>query len=228
MHANNEIGNLLPINDVSRLCSKYKVLFHSDMVQTIGKFDINLNNIEVDFVSSSAHKYHGPKGIGFLYINGKNKIKPLIYGGGQERNMRAGTENIYGIAGMAKALEIATTNMVDIQTHIKKLKLYAVSQLKANIKHIQFNGESENNGLYTIINFSVPKTNNSEMLLYNLDIEGVAISSGSACSSGSNSASHVLKAINISNEFTSLRISFCKYSTFDEIDVFINLLKRLL
>jgi len=228
MHANNEIGNLLPINDVSELCAKNNALFHSDMVQTIGKYDINLKDINVDFVSSSAHKFHGPKGVGFLYINGKNKIQPLIYGGGQERNMRAGTENIHGIVGMAKALEITANNRDDIQNHIQKIKIYAVSQLKANFDNIKFNGESENKGLYTIINISFPKTSKSEMLLYNLDIEGFAVSGGSACSSGSITVSHVLDALNIDTNKPTLRLSFSKFNTFDEVDHFINVLKKLL
>jgi cysteine desulfurase len=228
MHANNEIGNLLPIKDVSGLCQENKALFHSDMVQTIGKFDINLNNINADFVSSSAHKFHGPKGVGFLYINGKNKIDPLIYGGGQERNMRAGTENIYGIAGMAKAMEIAATNMEQIQSHILNLKSSVVKKLKENFEGIQFNGESENKGLYTIINISIPKTDKSEMLIYNLDIEGIAVSGGSACTSGSSVVSHVLKALNKNPNTTTIRLSFSKYNTFEEADHFIDVMKKLI
>jgi cysteine desulfurase len=228
MHANNEIGNLLPIKDVSELCAEYKVLFHSDMVQTIGKYDINLNNIKIDFISSSAHKFHGPKGIGFLYINGKNKIEPLIYGGGQERNMRAGTENIYGIVGMAKAIEIASANLNQIQNHVISLKSYAVKQLKETVKDIHFNGESENKGLYTIINFSIPRTEKSEMLLYNLDIEGIAVSGGSACTSGSNNVSHVINALNINTDKPTIRLSFSKYNTFEEVDYFLNTLQKLI
>jgi len=226
MHANNEIGNLLPIKDVSELCAEHKVLFHSDMVQTVGKYDINLSNIEVDFISSSAHKFHGPKGIGFLYINGKNKIEPLLYGGGQERNMRAGTENIYGIAGLAKAMEIAAIDMEHIQSHIMNLKSYAVSKIKENFENVQFNGESENKGLYTLINFSLPKTEKSEMLLYNLDIEGIAVSGGSACTSGSAEVSHVLKALNIDTGKPTIRLSFSKYNSVEEIDYFIKVLKN--
>ncbi len=228
MHANNEIGNLLPIKDVSELCAEHNVLFHSDMVQTIGKYDINLNNIKVDFVSSSAHKFHGPKGVGFLYINGKNKIEPLIYGGGQERNMRAGTENLYGIVGMAKAMEIAAMNMEHNQNHIMGLKSYAIAQLKENVENIQFNGDSENKGLYTIINCSLPKTEKSEMLLYNLDIEGIAVSGGSACASGSTNVSHVINALNVNKDKPTIRLSFSKYNTFEEADFFINMLKKLL
>jgi cysteine desulfurase len=228
MHANNEIGNLLPLKDVSEFCSKNNVLFHSDMVQTIGKYDVDLKKINVDFVSSSAHKFHGPKGVGFLYINGKNKIKPLLYGGGQERNMRSGTENIHGIAGMAKALEIASAGMQEIQKHVMELKAYTIAKLKENFKDIRFNGDSENRGLYTIINLSVPVSEKSEMLLFNLDIEGIAVSGGSACASGSTVNSHVLKAINKDNTRPALRISFSKYNTILEVDHFVDTLKKLL
>lgn len=228
MHANNEIGNLLPIKDVSDLCISHQVLFHSDMVQTMGKYNINLNNIKVDFVSSSAHKFHGPKGVGFLYINGKNRIEPLIYGGGQERNMRAGTENIYGIIGMAKAMEIASTNMDQIQSHIMNIKSYMVKQLIENVEGIQFNGESENKGLYTIINFSLPKSDKSEMLIYNLDIEGIAVSGGSACTSGTTVGSHVLKAMNIDQSQPAIRLSFSKYNSIKEVDHFINIMKNII
>ncbi len=228
MHANNEIGNLLPIKDVSDLCVSHQVLFHSDMVQTMGKFNIGLNNIKTDFVSSSAHKFHGPKGIGFLYINGKNRIEPLLYGGGQERNMRAGTENIYGIIGMAKALEIASSNMEQIQNHIMNLKSYMLKQLSDNVEGIQFNGESESKGLYTIINFSLPKTDKSEMLIYNLDIEGIAVSGGSACTSGSTVGSHVLSAMNVDQSRPAIRLSFSKYNTIKEVDHFINILKNII
>ena len=228
MHANNEIGNLLPLKDVSELCVKYNALFLCDTVQTIGKFNIDLKKIHIDFAVSSAHKYHGPKGVGFLYVNGKNKIMPLITGGTQERNQRAGTENIYGIAGMTKALGIAISECKENIAYISELRAYFISQLEENIPDISFNGNAKSGGLHTIINVLFPFNEKSEMLLFNLDIAGLIVSGGSACSSGVNNPSHVLDALNITSERTSIRFSFSKFTTKEQLNKAINILKNLM
>lgn len=228
MHANNEIGNLLPMKDVSDLCSKYNTIFHSDMVQTMGKYQNNLKSFKIQFASCSAHKFHGPKGVGFLYINNDIKINPLMYGGAQERNMRAGTENIYGIVGMAKAFEIAHRYIEQDQQYISGLKNYLVEKLKYNFEDITFNGESEKKGLYTILSVSFPKTKKTEMLLQKMDISGVAISGGSACASGAETISHVLSCINDDKETPIIRFSFCKFNTKKEIDICIEKMKKIL
>ena len=228
MHANNEIGNLLPLKDISDLCIRYDALFLCDTVQTMGKFRNHPGETNIHFAACSAHKFHGPKGIGFLYLNGEVKIDPLLYGGGQERTMRSGTENIYGIVGLAKAFEIAHRNMDADINYIKSLKEYMVNSLKSFISDIAFNGESENKGLHTILNVSFPKTDKSEMLLYNLDIEGIAASGGSACTSGSISESHVLKAIGADMNRPAIRFSFSKFNTKEEIDTCINVLKKIM
>ncbi len=158
MHANNEIGNLLPLKKVAELCQKYNAVFHSDTVQTMGHYAIDLSKIPVDFITCSAHKFHGPKGIGFLYINGNIKISPLIFGGAQERNMRGGTENVYGIVGLAKALEIAHRDMNEHQQHIQELKNYMIEQLEKNIPGVQFNGDVKGSSLYTVLSVLLPKT----------------------------------------------------------------------
>ncbi|MBA3898935.1 MAG: cysteine desulfurase, partial [Bacteroidetes bacterium] len=172
MHANNEIGNLLPIKEVAELCVKYNALFLSDTVQTMGHYNFDLQQIPVHFVTCAAHKFHGPKGVGFLYINNSVKINPFIYGGSQERNMRGGTENVYGIVGLAKAMEIACREMEAHHQHILGLKKYMISQLKENISNVEFNGDCEGNCLYTVLNVSFPPNKAGEMLLFNLDISG--------------------------------------------------------
>ena len=226
MHANNEIGTLLPIKKVSEICSKYNAIFHSDTVQSMGHYVYDLKNLNVHFVNCSAHKFHGPKGIGFIYINSNIKIHPFIFGGSQERNMRGGTENIYGIVGLAKALEIACKNLDMDMEYIKGLKSYMIAQLKEAIPRIRFNGDYEN-GLYTVLNVSFPPSEIGEMLLFNLDIEGIAASGGSACSSGSNIGSHVLAGINADPNRSNVRFSFSRYNTKEEIDYTISVLKQL-
>ncbi|MEI6815857.1 MAG: cysteine desulfurase family protein [Bacteroidota bacterium] len=226
MHANNEIGTLLPIKKVSEICSKYNAIFHSDTVQSMGHYVHDLKNLNVHFVNCSAHKFHGPKGIGFIYINSNIKIHPFIFGGSQERNMRGGTENIYGIVGLAKALEIACKNLDMDMEYIKGLKSYMIAQLKEAIPRIRFNGDYEN-GLYTVLNVSFPPSEIGEMLLFNLDIEGIAASGGSACSSGSNIGSHVLAGINADPNRSNVRFSFSRYNTKEEIDYTISILKQL-
>ncbi len=227
MHANNEIGNLLPLEKVGEICKTYNAIFHSDTVQTMGHYSIDLQKINVHFITCAAHKFHGPKGVGFLYINHTLKTNPLIYGGSQERNMRGGTENLYGIIGLAKALEIANRDMEVHQKHIEVIKLYMIDQLKSSISGIEFNGSCNKDCLYTVLNVRFPKTENAEMLLFNLDIAGVCASGGSACTSGSNQGSHVLRGIGSDIERPSIRFSFSKYTTKDEIDYTVSKLKEL-
>ncbi|WP_099365765.1 cysteine desulfurase family protein [Sphingobacterium sp. 1.A.4] len=228
MHANNELGNLTDIKGVSELCEQYDAVFHSDTVQTMGHYKHDLSDLKIDFITGAAHKFHGPKGVGFLYINGKNKIKPLIYGGAQERNMRGGTENVYGIVGLAKALELAYEEMEEHQSHIQGLKDYMKDKLVQEIPGVQFNGETDaDKALYTVLNVSLPCTNMGDMLLFNLDIKGVSASGGSACSSGSDIGSHVLRGICADPKRESVRFSFCKYNTKEEVDFVVGVLKEI-
>lgn len=228
MHANNEIGNILDLGKTGELCRKYNAVFHSDTVQTMAHYRFNLQKTPVDFITCSAHKFHGPKGVGFLYVNSNVKINPLIYGGAQERNMRGGTENIYGIAGLAKAMEIAQANVDEHREYILGLKNYMIEQLEKNIPHVEFNGDAKGKSLYTVLNVCFPKTDIGEMLLFNLDIDGIAASGGSACSSGSQQGSHVLAEVQKDKERPSVRFSFSKYNTKEEIDYVIEKLKKLL
>jgi cysteine desulfurase len=219
MHANNEIGTLTDIERVGDLCEQYNAIFHCDTVQTMGHYPHDTSKLKVHFLVSAAHKFHGPKGVGFLHVNHKIKIKPLIYGGSQERNMRGGTENVYGIVGLAKALEIAYAEMDIHRQHIQDLKTYMIDQLKAAIPGIDFNGETdEDKSLYTVLNVSFPETEMADMLLFNLDIAGISASGGSACSSGTDIGSHVLTGIGASSTRPSVRFSFSKYNTREEID----------
>ncbi|MCS6822618.1 MAG: cysteine desulfurase [Microscillaceae bacterium] len=229
MHANNEIGNIYPIEQISELCKHYKAIFHTDTVQTIGHYKHDLQMLSVDFLVGSAHKFHGPKGVGFLYINAKNKIQPFIHGGSQERNMRGGTENVYGIVGMAKALELAYHTMQSHRVHIETLKRTFMQKLKENIEDVQFNGKSADldQSLYTILNVSFPPSDYGDMLLFNLDIEKISASGGSACSSGSEIGSHVLRAIGTPQERASVRFSFSRFNTLDEINYVIKVLTRI-
>lgn len=230
MHANNEIGSLLPMDRVGEMCKKYNALFHCDTTQTIAHYKLDLQNIPVDMANASAHKFHGPKGIGFMYLCSRIKFHPFIYGGHQERNMRGGTENVYGIVGMAKALEIAHRDMEKDSVYIQGLKNYMIQQLEKNIPDVQFNGDAKGGSLYTILNVSFPHTENAELLVYHLDIDGIAASSGSACTSGSNQPSHVLKEIQTAPEYserTPVRFSFSKHNNKDEIDFCIGKLMEL-
>jgi len=231
MHGNNEIGNLLDMNQVGELCRQYEAIFHSDTVQTMGHFRHNLQELPVDFIVGAAHKFHGPKGVGFLYVNaGRTKIMPFIHGGAQERNMRGGTENIYGIVGLAKALEIAYRDMEQHRRHITGLKRRMIEQLREKLPEVQFNGDSANidGSLYTVLNVSLPPSDISDMLLFNLDIAKISASGGSACSSGSNVGSHVLAALpGIDPDRGYVRFSFGKYNTAEEIDYAVDTLVGL-
>jgi len=227
MHANNEISNLLSLKKVADLCKKYNAYFHSDTVQTMAHYKFDVRELGVDFITCSAHKFHGPKGIGFLYINQDIQLKPMLTGGAQERNMRAGTENIIGIVGLTKAMEVAYRDLEEHQKHIQGLKSYMMQQLEATIPNIKFNGDPKGDALYTVLNVQFPNSDMDEMLLYNFDIEGIAVSGGSACSSGSNVGSYVLKNIGVDMTKPSLRFSFSKYNTKEEIDYTIKLIKEL-
>jgi cysteine desulfurase len=220
MHANNEIGNIIDIKSIGEMVKSYKGFFHSDTVQTMGHYKHDLQNLDINFLVGSAHKFHGPKGIGFLYVNHEKTIQPFIHGGAQERNMRGGTENVYGIIGLAKALEIAYSDMANHETHVKALKSRAISNLKESITDVDFNGMSEDmdNSLYTVLNICIPPSDNNDMLLFNLDINGVSVSGGSACSSGSEVGSHVITALKKDPERGAVRFSFSRMNTIEEID----------
>ena len=228
MHANNEIGNILDIFEVGELCKLYNAIFHSDTVQTVGHFPFDLRNTPVHFVTGAAHKFHGPKGVGILYINENVRIKPFIHGGGQERNMRAGTENVYGIVGFGKALEMATNQHEEDSAYIGTIKYYMHEQLKIHIPGVGFNGDVLGNSLYTVLSASFPKTEKSEMILFNLDINSICASGGSACTSGADQGSHVIRAINNNPNQVTVRFSFSKHNTKEEVDIVVEKLKELL
>ncbi len=227
MHGNNEIGNLLDLEKVSELCQKYQALFHSDTVQTMGHYKFDFQKLNIDFAVGSAHKFNGPKGIGFLYFNKRNKIRPLITGGAQEREMRAGTENVYGIVGLAKALEISYRDLEKKQKHISAIKQYFIQKLKENFSELKLNGDAEDRSLYTVLSVAFPPSVANEMLLFNFDLQGIAISGGSACTSGSNTGSHVIRAIGKDLDHAPVRFSFGKYNTIEEVDFAINYMKSL-
>jgi len=228
MHANNEIGNMIDIHAVGDICKKYSAIFHSDTVQTVGHFPFDLRNTPVHFITGAGHKFHGPKGVGLLYINENVKIKPFVHGGSQERNMRAGTENLYGIVGFAKALELATANYATDSAYIKDLKVYMMEQLQAKIAGVYFNGDVLGNSLYAVLSASFPKSEKSEMLLFNLDIHGICASGGSACTSGADLGSHVIRAINNNPNQVTVRFSFSKHNTKAEIDKVVEALKDMI
>ena len=225
MHANNEIGVLLKINAVGELCKQYNAIFHSDCVQTVGHYQINLSEIPVHFISAASHKFHGPKGVGILYVSDEVNIKPFIFGGGQERNMRAGTENVYGIVGFAKALEIAMRDYEKETAYIRELKAYMKERLVANIPGVGFNDIPDS--LYTVLSVCFPKTEKSDFLLMSLDMANICVSGGSACSSGADAGSHVMKALQRINDCTTIRFSFSKYNTKAEVDSVVEKLKGL-
>jgi cysteine desulfurase len=230
MHANNEVGNLLDIEKTGALCEKYNAIFHCDMVQTIGHYPVNLHSLPVHFASAAGHKFHGPKGVGILYINEHVRINPLLAGGSQERNMRAGTENLYGIVGFAKALEMATERFDNDSDYIGGLKSYMREQILSRFPAAICNGDSAGRSLYTVLNVSFPKSDKSEMLLFNLDIAGICVSGGSACSSGASSVSHVIRALynGKSETMVPIRFSFSRHNTREEVDAVVSQLATLL
>ena len=229
MHANNEIGNLTDIKKVGEICQEHRSVFHSDTVQAVGHYQHDLQKTLAHCIVGSAHKFHGPKGVGFLYIKADHKIAPYIHGGSQERNMRGGTENVVGIVGLSNALELAYTHMHEHQVHIQGLKSHMIERLKLAIAGIEFNGicEQADQSLYTVLNVSFPPTDDNEMLLFNLDINGISASGGSACSSGSSVGSHVLTALGTDPSRGSVRFSFSKFNTKEEIDYTVDKLAEL-
>lgn len=228
MHANNEIGNILDIEVVGELCKKYNAIFHSDCVQTVGHYPLDLRKIGVHFISGAGHKFHGPKGCGILYVNDNIHVKPFIFGGGQERNMRSGTENLYGIVGFAKALELAMENYERDSAYIRSLKSRMIEGLRENIPGVEFNGDQEGRCLYTVLSAAFPKTEKSEMILFNLDINNICVSGGSACSSGADVGSHVIRAINNNPNLVTVRFSFSRHNTNEEVDAVIKKVKELI
>jgi cysteine desulfurase len=230
MHANNEVGNLLPVKKVAELCEQYGALFHCDMVQTIGHYPVNLHAFPVHFASAAGHKFHGPKGVGVLFVNENITISPLLSGGSQERNMRAGTENLYGIVGFAKALELAASRYESDSSYINELKNYMCQRIAEEFPQAICNGDTNGSSLYTVLNVAFPKTDKTDMLLLNLDMAGICVSGGSACSSGASSVSHVIKALynGKSETLVPIRFSFSRHNTKEEVDAVIEKLKELL
>ena len=227
MHGNNEIGNLNDHERIGKLCRANDSYFHSDTVQTIGHFDLKLGELPIDFATASAHKFHGPKGIGFLYIDRRIKVSAFITGGAQERGLRGGTESIIQIGGLSKALELSCLNLKEEEAHILGLKTQFWEGLQSLFPKAYVNGLSAIPGesLYTVLNVSIPELANDSMLLFNLDLKGVAVSGGSACSSGSVSQSHVIAALNPNHTDPVIRFSFAKDNTSEEVKKVLNLLR---
>lgn len=227
MHANNEIGTIADINAIGDLCKQYNAIFHSDTVQTIGHIPIDVSQLHIHFLSGAAHKIHGPKGTGFLYINSDKLIEPFIDGGAQEKNMRGGTENVHGIVGLAKCMQQAHEHLNERRTYISELKHYFINQLKDNFPNIDFNGDISDNSLYTVLNIAFPNHPKNEMLLMNLDINGISASGGSACTSGAEKGSHVIASLDKDPTAKAVRFSFSHHNSFEEIDYVIERLKTI-
>jgi cysteine desulfurase len=230
MHGNNEIGNLQDLDVLAALCKEHRAYFHSDTVQTMGHYTIDVQKTPVHYIVGSSHKFHGPKGVGFIYVHAEYPIKPLLYGGPQERNMRAGTENVAAIVGMAKALELAYTHLDQDRAHIMALKSHMIEQLRLRMADISFNGLSGDleKSLYTVLNVSIPAGEASEMLLFNMDIEGIAASAGSACTSGTQIGSHVLEAMGADADRAYIRFSFSRMNTTEEVNKAVEVLVRVM
>ena len=226
MYGNNEIGNMSPLYKISKICRENGALLHSDAVQVIGKYPIDLQELDLDFMSGTAHKFFGPKGAAFMYISGECNLKPFVTGGAQERNMRAGTENIYGIVGLATALDLASQNMQDRHEKTLTIRNYMKEQLLEHFSDLEFNGNQESDFLYHILSVSFPASPKNDMLIYNLDIHGICASAGSACSSGTNTESHVLAAINPDSTLNTIRFSFSHLNSKQEVDFVISKLKE--
>ena len=226
MHANNEIGTLLDLERTAALCDTYGAFLHSDTVQTVGHYPIDVDALNIQFLSGAAHKFHGPKGVGFIYINGNHLIQPFIDGGAQERNMRGGTENVYGIAGMAKAIELAYAELDERRAKIKELRTYMRERLTERFEGLAFNGAEQ--ALYTVLSVSFPPSANTDMLLLSLDIAGISASGGSACSSGSDTGSHVIQALDQDPTRKTIRFSFSHLNTREEVDRVVAELVQLL
>ena len=231
MHVNNEIGNILDIERVAQLCKANTALFHSDCVQSVGHFKLDLQQIPVDFIAASAHKFHGPKGVGFCYVRKESGLKPLIFGGEQERGYRAGTEATHNIVGLDEALNIAYEKLDSEKTHIAGIKSYFMEQLKAVVPSVRFNGGCKDlqNSTYTLVNVCLPiAPEKAPMFQFQLDLKGIACSKGSACQSGSGQQSHVLSAIldETHLKYPSVRFSFSAFTTKDDVDYTVNVLKE--
>ncbi|ESU26634.1 cysteine desulfurase [Flavobacterium limnosediminis JC2902] len=227
MHVNNEIGTVLNLEKAVRLCQAHNALFHTDTVQSIGKTEIDVQEVPIDFLVSSAHKFHGPKGAGFAYIRKNSGLQPIFFGGEQEKGLRAGTEAVHQIVGMAKALDLAYENLDTERTYISELKRYAIERLEIDFPESKINGEET---FYNILNVNLPLSEEkASMLLFHLDMKGIAVSRGSACQSGSVKRSHVLAEILDNEEIKkpNLRISFSHYNTKEDIDVLIETLKSV-
>ena len=233
MHINNEIGSKLDLNLVGNLCKDNNALFHSDTVQSIGKYDFDLSKLNIDFIVGSAHKFHGPKGIGFVYINKNLKLNPFVIGGNQERGMRAGTESVHNISGMELAFINSYTNIQENNNHISSLKSTFIKKIKKDIPEIKFNGSCDDDLLssFSILNICLPIPKEKAVLLdFNLDMKGIACSRGSACQSGSITGSHVLNSILSDEDLNkpSLRFSFSKHNNNKEVEKVINVLKEFI
>ncbi|MCB9246329.1 MAG: cysteine desulfurase [Flavobacteriales bacterium] len=229
MHANNEIGTTVDLKRISSIARNNSCYFHSDTVQTMGHLPINVTELDIDFVTCSAHKLHGPKGTGFLYINKNLPLHAMITGGGQERSRRAGTENVVGIAGLHKALDLAMTNMEADRAHMQGLKKHMIRLLNESIPGIEFNGDlSEDGSLYTVLNVSLPPTDFNSLILFKMDIAGICCSGGSACNSGASTGSHVLTALKVPSERQAVRFSFGRYSSLNDIERAVNALSEAL
>jgi cysteine desulfurase len=230
MYVNNEIGNILPVKTITDLCAEYGALFHSDTVQAIGHYALDLQKIPVDFIAASAHKFNGPKGVGFAYFKKGFGIKPMLHGGDQEKGARSSTENVHAIVGMEKALALSYETAKEDENHMNSLKRYFMDGLKAILPEVSFNGCShdQTKSSCTILNVLFPFTN--DMLLFSLDLQGIAVSGGSACQSGSTKGSHVLGEIlcKEDEEKTSIRFSFSRSNTYEELDYTLSTLKELL
>lgn len=227
MHVNNEVGNILDVNKVGVLCKENEALFHCDTVQSIGHYDIDFSETPIDFAAASAHKFHGPKGIGFAYIQENSGMRPLIFGGAQERGMRAGTESVHNIVGMEKALQLAYDGLEEEKSYVQGLKSYFIDELKANIPNVKFNGGCEDmeNSTYTVISVNLPiPAEKTLLLLFQLDLKGIACSKGSACQSGSDKGSHVLNNISTPEnlQYPSVRFSLSRFNTKEDIDYTVN------
>lgn len=228
MHANNEIGVLNDIAAISRLCKQYNALFHTDTVQTFAHYALDVQQLQVDFLSGAAHKFHGPKGVGFLYMKKSSKVGSFIHGGGQERGMRAGTENVAGIVGMAKAASLAYSHLSNDQSGILDLKKYAITQLMDKIPGVSFNGPLEDGlALYTVLSIALPAHPMGSLLLFQLDIKGICVSGGSACSSGASKGSHVITALGKDDDSITIRCSFSRMNTKKDVDAFVDALCEL-
>ena len=228
MHSNNEIGTMIDLQRVSDLCAESGAYFHSDTVQTIGYYPIDVSTTQISFLTGSAHKFYGPKGVGFIYINGDNIVRPLVDGGSQERNMRAGTENLYGVVGLAKALTLAVDQMQDRRNHIERIRNRMIEGLQQHFAGLRFNGNLQDNTHFKVLSVSFPPSPRTELLLLNLDIAGISVSGGSACSSGAESGSHVIDAIGEDPGRKTIRFSFSHHNTVEEVDYVLSKLKEFL